>query len=53
MGKVYAVIHVEIGTTLDDEVDLDFALANLKEDVEDFIGSEWSWHLEDVVTKTG
>lgn len=52
MGKVYAVIHVEIGTTLDDETDLDFALANLKEDVEDFIGSEWNWYLEDVITKT-
>lgn len=52
MGKVYAVIHVEIGTTQDDETDLDLALADLKEDVEDFIGSEWSWYLEDVVTKT-
>lgn len=49
--KVYAVYYIEIGTVADEQEDLDLALENLKEDIDDFIGSEWNYYLEDVIER--
>ena len=53
MSRTYAVIYVEIGTGADDPDTIDENLILLKEDVEDFLGPEWKWHLEDVIVKKG
>lgn len=50
--KTYAVFYIELGDADEAQEELDIALAEVKSDLDQSLGDEFPYHLEDIVVAT-